>query len=191
MALLVDWSPGKYFLDPRRHLNWRPVESFSSFMNWIDWMDNYVCVVGLDRIEWWELSTKIGLDVKLSFDWILMDIISWILNDGPFPGVDFAPVLIGGRNYRASKRKWSASWKHTCVHNNNNNNIVFFSQASWGRLEMKPKWNKGHGSGTLIASFQALISKAISLEIFQSLRSLLFFLRVLKVSLIQPKFLIS
>ena len=48
-----------------------------------------------------------------------------------------------------------------------------FSQASWGRLEMKPKRNKGHGSGTLIASLQALLSKAISLEIFQSLRSLL------------------
>jgi len=29
----------------------------------------------------------------------------------------------------------------------------FFPQASWGRLEMKPKRNKGHGSGTLIASF--------------------------------------
>ena len=48
-----------------------------------------------------------------------------------------------------------------------------FSQASWGRLKMKPKRNKGHGSGTLIASLQALLSKAISLEIFQSLRSLL------------------
>jgi len=34
---------------------------------------------------------------------------------------------------------------------------------------MKPKRNKGHGSDTLIASFKALISKAISLEIFQSL----------------------
>ena len=38
---------------------------------------------------------------------------------------------------------------------------------------MKSKRNNGHGSGTLIASFQALVSKAISLEIFQSLRSLL------------------
>jgi len=26
--------------------------------------------------------------------------------------------------------------------NNNNNNIAFFSQASWGRLEMKPERNK-------------------------------------------------
>ena len=43
-----------------------------------------------------------------------------------------------------------------------------FSQTSWGRLEMKPL-----RSGTLIASLQALISKAISLEIFQSLMSLL------------------
>ena len=25
---------------------------------------------------------------------------------------------------------------------NNNNNIAFFSQASWGRLEMKPERNK-------------------------------------------------
>ena len=48
-----------------------------------------------------------------------------------------------------------------------------FSQASWGRLEMKPKRNKGHGSDTLIASLQALLSKAISLEIVQSLGSLL------------------
>ena len=34
---------------------------------------------------------------------------------------------------------------------NNNNNIAFLSQASWGRLEMKPTRHKGHGSGTLIA----------------------------------------
>ena len=27
-------------------------------------------------------------------------------------------------------------------YNNNNNNIGFFSQASWGRLEMKPERNK-------------------------------------------------
>jgi len=46
-------------------------------------------------------------------------------------------------------------------------------QASWGRLEMKPERNKVQGSGTLIASLQMLLSKAISLEIFQSLRSLL------------------
>ena len=28
------------------------------------------------------------------------------------------------------------------VYNNNNNNIAFFSQASWGSLEMKPERNK-------------------------------------------------
>ena len=28
------------------------------------------------------------------------------------------------------------------ITNNNNNNIAFFSQASWGRLEMKPERNK-------------------------------------------------
>ena len=28
------------------------------------------------------------------------------------------------------------------VQNYNNNNIVFFSQSSWGRLEMKPERNK-------------------------------------------------
>ena len=39
------------------------------------------------------------------------------------------------------------------------------SQASWGRLEMKPKRHKGQGSGTLIASLQALLSKANSSEI--------------------------
>ena len=47
------------------------------------------------------------------------------------------------------------------------------SQASWGRPEMEPKRHKGHGSGTLIASLQALLSKANSSEISQSLRSLL------------------
>jgi len=51
--------------------------------------------------------------------------------------------------------------------------ISLLSQASWGRLQMKPKRNKGHGLGTLIASLQVLLSKAISLEILQSLRSLL------------------
>ena len=34
---------------------------------------------------------------------------------------------------------------------------------------MKPKRNKSHGSGTLIASLQALLSKTTSLEIFQFL----------------------
>ena len=38
---------------------------------------------------------------------------------------------------------------------------------------MKPKRHKGHGSCTLIASLQALISKANSSEISQYLRSLL------------------
>ena len=38
---------------------------------------------------------------------------------------------------------------------------------------MKPKRHKGHGSGMLIASLQALLSKATSVDIFQSLRSLL------------------
>ena len=47
------------------------------------------------------------------------------------------------------------------------------SQANWGRLEMKPKIHKDHGSGTLIASLQALLSKVTSSEISQSLRSLL------------------
>ena len=28
------------------------------------------------------------------------------------------------------------------IYNNNNNNIAFFSQASWGRLEMKPERNR-------------------------------------------------
>src|SRR6187551_2268407 len=62
------------------------------------------------------------------------------------------------------------------------------SQASWGRLEVKPKKSKkktekeleesrkeskDHGSGTLIASLQALLSIAKFLEIFHSLRSLI------------------
>ena len=44
------------------------------------------------------------------------------------------------------------------------------SQASWGKLEMKPKIHKGHGSGKLIASLQSLLSKATSSEISQSFR---------------------
>ena len=36
------------------------------------------------------------------------------------------------------------------------------SLASWGRLDIKPKRSKGHSSGTLIASLQALLSKATS-----------------------------
>ena len=47
------------------------------------------------------------------------------------------------------------------------------SQLSWGRLEMKPKRHKGQGSATLIASLQALLSKANSSDVSQSLRSLL------------------
>ena len=39
------------------------------------------------------------------------------------------------------------------------------SQASWGRLEMKPKKHKCHDSGTLITSLQALLSKTTSSEI--------------------------
>ena len=38
----------------------------------------------------------------------------------------------------------------------------FLSQVSWGRLQMKPKRYKCHGSGTLIASLQALLSKTTS-----------------------------
>jgi len=38
---------------------------------------------------------------------------------------------------------------------------------------MKPRRHKGHGSGTLIASLQVLLSKTNSSEISQSLRSLL------------------
>ena len=45
----------------------------------------------------------------------------------------------------------------------------FLSQASWGRLEIKHKRHKGHGSATLIASLQVLLSKANSSEISQSL----------------------
>ena len=36
------------------------------------------------------------------------------------------------------------------------------SQANWSRLEIKLKKHKGHGSGTLIASLQALLSKTTS-----------------------------
>jgi hypothetical protein len=32
------------------------------------------------------------------------------------------------------------------VHTPYNNNVAFLSQASWGRLEMKPKRNKGKGN---------------------------------------------
>ena len=61
----------------------------------------------------------------------------------------------------------------------------FLSQASWGRLEMKPKRHKGHDSGTLIASLQALLSKATSSGIFQSLRSLLTNFQLKKVYMLR------
>src|SRR6185312_10451943 len=65
------------------------------------------------------------------------------------------------------------------------------SQASWGRLVMKHKRHKGHGSGTLIASLQALISKATSSEISQSLRSLLTDSSQLSLDLPLPLFTLS
>ena len=43
-------------------------------------------------------------------------------------------------------------WANTYITCERQHNLL--SQASWGRLEMKPKRNKGHGSGTLISSFQ-------------------------------------
>ena len=53
---------------------------------------------------------------------------------------------------------------------NNNNNKAFKSQTSWGRLELKP--SRSHqGSGTWIAVFQALLSKAKSLGIFHPFKS--------------------
>lgn len=48
---------------------------------------------------------------------------------------------------------------------------VIFIPSSWGRLN--PKRNKDHSSDTLIASLQALLSEATSLEIFHYLRFLL------------------
>jgi len=39
-------------------------------------------------------------------------------------------------------RHYQASVTITTVDNNNNNNNSLFSQASWGRLEMKPERNK-------------------------------------------------
>ena len=53
---------------------------------------------------------------------------------------------------------------------NNNNNKAFKSQTSWGRLELKPSRNN-QGSGTWIAVFQALLSKAKSLDIFHPFKS--------------------
>jgi len=38
--------------------------------------------------------------------------------------------------------------------NNNNNNIAFFSQASWGRLEMKPERNKFKIAKTIWSSLK-------------------------------------
>ena len=65
------------------------------------------------------------------------------------------------------------------------------SQASWGRLEMKLKRNKGPGLGTLIASLQALLSEATSLEIFHSLRSLLTDSSQVSLGLALPVFTLS
>ena len=65
------------------------------------------------------------------------------------------------------------------------------SQTSWSRLEMKPKKHKGHGSVTLIASLQALLSKVNSSEISQSLRSLLTDSSQFSLCLHLPLFILS
>ena len=56
---------------------------------------------------------------------------------------------------------------------------------------MKPTRHKGHGSGTLIASLQTLLSKATSSEISQSLRSLLTNSSQLSLGLPLPLFTLS
>ena len=56
---------------------------------------------------------------------------------------------------------------------------------------MKPKRHKGHGSGMLIASLQALLSKATSVDIFQSLRSLLTDSSQVSLGLLLPLFTLS
>ena len=52
-----------------------------------------------------------------------------------------------------------------------NNNIAFQSQASWGRLELKPT-APSHGSGTSITDFQVLLFKHRSLGISQAFKYL-------------------
>ena len=61
-------------------------------------------------------------------------------------------------------------WLLINYNNNNNNNKAFKSQTSWGRLELKPS-RSNQGSGTWIAVFQALLSKAKSLGIFYPFKS--------------------
>ena len=56
---------------------------------------------------------------------------------------------------------------------------------------MKSKRHKGHGSGTLIASLQALLSKATSSGISQSLRSLLTDSSQVSLGLSLPLFTLS
>ena len=51
-----------------------------------------------------------------------------------------------------------------------NNNKAFKFQTSWGRLELKPS-RSNQGSGTWIAIFQSLLSKAKSLGIFYPFKS--------------------
>jgi len=73
--------------------------------------------------------------------------------------------------FKLNDRQRHSYWDSNYFHITQQHSLL--SQASWGRLEMKPKRHKGHGSCTLIASLQALLSKAISWGISQSLRSLL------------------
>jgi len=104
------------------------------------------------------------------------------------------------RGERRKKRKqpilliipaFATGFKEMCVENAtvfcHNNNIAFFSQPSWGSLEMKPKRNKSR-SCTLIASPQALLSKGTSLETFQSLMSLLTDSSQVSLGLLLPLF---
>ena len=66
--------------------------------------------------------------------------------------------------------KPNTEFKLRRYNNNNNNNKAFKSQTSWGRLELKPS-RSNQGSGTWIAVFQALLSKANSLDIFHPFTS--------------------
>ena len=76
-------------------------------------------------------------------------------------------------------------WYPEILNINNNNNKAFKSQTSWGRVELKPSISN-QGSGTWIAVFQALLSKAKSSSKHSYLRLSLWVYSILSSLLLLP-----
>ena len=110
----------------------------------------------------WKVLNKRELLVKMSKEWRPVVRFSH----------DFCTITWGGYPQRPALLTWcyiSAILFNMSmlISQQQQQQQSLLSQTSWGRLKMKPKRHKCHGSGTLIASLQALLSKANSSEISQ------------------------